>query len=41
MKIQDMVRISKQQPHLFTPEDLAKIESNARSFNNIPTAVGN
>lgn len=37
----DMVRISKQQPHLFTPEDLAKIESNARSFNNIPTAVGN
>lgn len=37
----DMVRISKQQPHLFAPEDLAKIESNARSFNNIPTAVGN
>jgi glycosyltransferase involved in cell wall biosynthesis len=29
----EMVKISKQQPHLFTQEDLMKLESNSKAFN--------
>jgi hypothetical protein len=32
----EMVKISKENPHLFTPDDLKKIEMNTNAFTKVP-----